>query len=203
MSELLDRLGILRIRWSVARVVGLVVGLVWLVGLVGFVATPAVFEVELPRRRAQEPAGEHNLAALELGPRIRASSYWADWAAQHHPAFLVDGREHPGLVEKWTSERGDQAPWVEILWREAHDLARVVIHHAGVVEDPGLTSRRYRVACLRGGEPGPAVSVNGNEQPRATHLLACPQARGVRVEFEPNEDGDRLTRVYEIEAWGR
>ena len=111
----------------------------WLCGLVSFVAADGHIEIVLPRRRTP-PAGLHNLALWDLGPTIRASSYYGDWQSQHHPAFLVDGQWPSDNVQKWASADRDRHPWVEILWRENHNLERVVIRHAGVVEAAGLTA---------------------------------------------------------------
>lgn len=146
-------------------------------------------------------AAEQNLAAWDLGPTVRASSYFRDWAAQHHPAFLVDGRARPEPIEKWASGPRDRHPWVEIEWREPHDLARVVLTHAGRFEPAAYTVRRYGVTCLRPGG-GPSIAVRDNVQPVATHELDCPGARGVRLDFQPNDERD-VVRLYEIEAWGR
>jgi len=172
----------------------------WLFGLVSFVAADGHFEATLPRQR-KEPRGLHNLALWHLGPTVRASSYFADWTSHHHPLFLVDGREHPDLVEKWASAETDRRPWLEIRWREEHDLERVVIQHAGMLENSGFTVRRYGVRCLLASGPGPRLDVEANEAPIATHELVCPRARGIRIDFVRN--GNDLVRIYEVEAWGR
>jgi hypothetical protein len=172
----------------------------WLFGLSSFVAADGHFEGTLPRQRA-EPEGLHNLALWDLGPTVRASSYFADWLNHHHPFFMVDGREHPDMVEKWASGERDKHPWVEILWREEHALARVVIHHAGSIEDAALTLRRYSVTCLTAAGRGPRVDIDANQEPVATHELVCPRARGIRIDCTRN--GDDIVRFYEVEAWGR
>jgi hypothetical protein len=172
----------------------------WLFGLVSFVAADGHFAATLPRQRA-EPTGIHNLSLWELGPTVRASSYYGDWKAHHHPLFLVDGRQQPEQVEKWASAQRDRHPWVEILWREPHDLERVVLRHAGWVEAPAYTIRRYTIRCLAAAGAAAALEVRANEAAVATHELSCRQARGVRLEFERN-DGD-VVRLFEVEAWGR
>jgi hypothetical protein len=181
-----------------ASALGLVAA-AWLFGLVSFVAADGHFQATLPRRRAL-PAVPHNLSRWDLGPTVRASSYFGDWLGHHHPLFLVDGREHPDLVEKWASGERDRHPWIEILWRETHRLERVVIHHAGSRESSALTARRYTIACLTATSAGPRVTVDANEADVATHALDCPQARGVRITF--GRDGD-IVRVYEVETWGQ
>ena len=173
----------------------------WLCGLVSFVAADGHIEIVLPRRRTP-PAGLHNLALWDLGPTIRASSYYGDWQSQHHPAFLVDGQWPSDNVQKWASADRDRHPWVEILWREHHDLERVVIRHAGVVEAAGLTANHYTLRCLSANGQGPSLEVASNQDAVATHDLACAQARGVRIEFVPKDSKD-IIRIYEVETWGR
>jgi hypothetical protein len=172
----------------------------WLFGLVSFVAADGHFASSMPRRRP-DPDGLHNLVLWELGPTVRASSFFGDWLNHHHPFFLVDGRMHPDVVEKWASAERDPRPWLEILWREERTLERVVIRHAGSVESEAFTARRYRVTCLKAAGHGPALDIEDNEAPVATHDLACPQARGVRIDFHRN--GGDIVRVFEVEAWGR
>jgi hypothetical protein len=180
----------------------LVLGLVavaWLLGLASFVAADGHFQATLPRRRSSPPY-LHNLALWDLGPTVRASSYFGDWSGHHHPLFLVDGRDRPELVEKWASAERDRHPWIEILWREPHDLERVVIRHAGSVENPALTARRYRITCLTERGPGPWLDVEGNDAAVAEHPMSCRRARGIRIAFERHGD---VVRVFEVEAWGR
>jgi hypothetical protein len=187
------------------RVGAAALGVAWLVGLVRLLAANGHITVVFPRQHTPPP-GEHNLAAWDLGPTVQASSYFHDWASQHHPAFLVDGRARPAVVEKWASAAADRHPWIEIDWREPHDLARVVITHGGAVEGPGATVRRYRIRCLRDGDAVPpavpSVTVSDNTQPVAVHPLPCSQARGVRLDFYPNDPED-IVRIFEIEAWGQ
>ncbi len=173
----------------------------WLCGFVLFAFADGHIEVSLPRKRT--PTGQvENLAAWDLGPTVRASSYFADWSGHHHPVFLLDGRAHPGVLEKWASSVHDRHPWVELLWREPHDLERVVLRHAGSVESQALTVHRFMAFCLTQTGLGPSVQVEDNQDAVATHALVCAQARGVRVEFEPNDAND-IVRVYELETWGR
>ncbi len=176
-------------------------GGLWLWGLVSFVAADGHFELTLPRLR-NPPAGLHNLSLWDLGPTIRASSFYGDWGSHHHPAFLVDGRVHPDMVEKWASAERDRHPWVEITWREKHDLERVVIRHAGSVESSDLTAHRYTLRCLGGSEPAPTLEVTSNQDSVATHPLACSQVQGIRIDFVPN-DSKGIVRIYEVETWGK
>jgi hypothetical protein len=188
--------------WPGLRALGLalLVG-AWLCGFVLFALADGHIEVSLPRKRA--PTGRvENLAMWDLGPTVRASSYFADRDSHHHPLFLVDGRDRPSLVEKWASSIHDRHPWVEILWREPHDLVRVVLRHAGSVESQVFTVRRYVISCLMQAGRGPSVLVEDNQDAVAVRALACARARGIRVEFEPNDAGD-IVRVYELETWGR
>ena len=173
----------------------------WLFGLVSFVAADGHIEVVLPRRRTP-PAEVHNFSLWDLGPTIRASSFYGDWASLHHPAFLVDGKWPSDKVEKWASAERDRQPWIELLWRESHTLERVVIRHAGAVEDAGLTANHYTLRCLTASGQGPSLEVVSNLDAVATHDLACAQARGVRIEFEPKDSKD-IIRIFEVETWGR
>jgi len=182
-----------------ASALGLVAA-AWLFGLLSFVRADGHFEATLPRRRA-EPAGPHNLSAWDMGPTVRASSFFGDWLGHHHPLFLVDGREVSDLVEKWASAERDRHPWIEILWREPHDLERVVLRHAGSRESPSLTARRYTVTCLTASGAGPRLDVDANQAAVATHPLDCRQVRGIRITFE-REGGD-IVRLYEVETWGQ
>lgn len=176
----------------------------WLCGLVSFVAADGHIEVVLPRQRIP-PTGLHNLALWDLGPTIRASSFYGDWSSLHHPAFLVDGQWPSDNVQKWVSGERDRHPWIELLWREHHDLERVVIRHAGVVEDASLTADHYTLRCLGASGPGPSLEVSANQDAVATHNLACAQARGLRIEFVPKggKDSKDVIRIYEVETWGR
>jgi hypothetical protein len=151
---------------------------------------------------AAHPTDLHNLAAAIYGPTIRVSSYYHDFPSQHHPAFLVDGREQPTRVEKWASEDGDASPWVEIKWQGSHHLFRVVIRHGGSVESDDTTSRSYSITCLHTSEQSSPLKVDDNAAKLAEHDLDCPAALGVRIDFVPNTK-NALTRIYEIEAWGR
>jgi hypothetical protein len=173
---------------------------VWLCGLVLFLASPGNFEMTLPRQRQLTPELQ-NLSRWDLGPTVRASSYYADWINHHHPAFLVDDKGAPDLVEKWASAQRDEHPWIELLWRETHSLDRVEIRHAGVAEGADLNARRYRIVCLRSSGLGPALEVDANSESIARHELHCDDARGVRIEFERH--GTEIVRVYEVETWGR
>jgi hypothetical protein len=184
--------------WGAAAAVA---GVGWLWGLRLFLAPAPPLTVVVPRRESP-PAGVYNLAAARFGPTVRASSYFRDVLAHHHPLFAFDERDKPPMLEKWASSVSDPAPWIEISWREPRDLERVVIRHAGWVEDPAYTIRRYSIRCLGGPDAGRTVSVEGNEKPVAEHALACAQSRGIRLDLVSNHAGDAV-RIYEIEAWGR
>jgi hypothetical protein len=173
----------------------------WTLGFVLFLSASSVVTIELTAL-SSHPAQEHDVAAARFGPTVRVSSYLADVYNQHHPAFLVDERASPTRVEKWASDENDSHPWVEIRWRGLHDITRVVIEHAGSVEDPGLTAHTYSLTCLQPAGRGRTLSVTGNTEPVATHALVCPAASGLRADFTP--DGpDAIVRVFEIVAWGR
>jgi hypothetical protein len=172
----------------------------WLIGLVQFLRAPATVSVTLPRLE-EPPAGEHNLAAFRFGPTVHVSSYFKDPFSPHHPAFLVDERLSPTLVEKWASAYGDAHPFAEVSWREPRTLARVVLKHAGSVEHPNYTLKRYRLVCLRDGA-AVTLEVPDNREAIASHPFPCTGARGVRIEMQPAHPGG-VIRLYEIEAFGQ
>jgi hypothetical protein len=173
----------------------------WVFGLALFVRADGHFELSLPRTR-MPPAGRHNLAARDQGPTLRVSSYYGDWKNHHHPLFLIDGRASPDLEEKWASETHDRHPWVEVLWREPHELETVVLRHAGVVEAADLTVRHYTLTCLVAAGRGRSLRIDDNHAAIATHDLPCANARGVRVDFQPNAPND-VVRLFGFETWGR
>jgi hypothetical protein len=187
-----------------------IAGGLWLFGLVSFVAADGHFEMVLPRQRTP-PAGVHNFSLWDLGPTVRASTFYGDWGSTHHPAFLVDGRTSPDSIEKWASAERDRHPWIEILWRENHDLERVVIRHAGSVESEGMTANHYTLRCLMASGQGPSLEIPANKDSIASHDLACVQARGLRIEFVPkggqdnkdSKDSKDIIRIFEVETWGR
>ena len=191
-----------RLRLAIGAGLGLL-GLAWLVGLVLFVraGTHTPITVTFPARQAH-PAEEHDLVAYSYGPWIRASSYWRNPFNHHHPAYLVDRRTSPDRLEKWaTDPKTDSAPWVELGWQGEHEVRRVRIQHAGLVEREGLTSRSYTLTCLASG-PRARVAVTGNTSAIATHELHCPSARGIRLDISPGREDD-MVRVYEVEVWGQ
>jgi hypothetical protein len=184
-----------RPRLVLAALAGALAGL-WSVGLVRFVRAEGVVEYQ---RAGRARAGLRNLAAVTEGVAVRASSAFRPVDAQHHPAFLFDEVAAPTRLEKWTSGRGDRAPWVEVRWPEPRAIERVVLYHAGWREPASYTARDYRVRCLDAlGE----IIVTNNKSAIARHELACVGARGVRLEVAPNHAGD-LVRLYELEVWGR
>jgi len=173
----------------------------WGMGLVLFVRAGAngSLVVSLPSLEPH-PVGEHNLVAYRYGTVLRASSYFRGAESQHHPAFLVDGRVSPTLVEKWASDPTDPAPWIELLWAGERQVHRVHIQHAGAFEAAELTSRQYRVRCLAS-RPPPPLLVTNNQAKVADHAFDCASARGLHIDFSPGT-GDTMVRVFEIEVWG-
>jgi hypothetical protein len=191
--------------WRIRRWLGLglvcVLALTWALGLLLFLHTGrGTVTVALPALQSH-PSGEHNLVARAYGPVLRASSYFRDRIAQHHPAFLVDARSGPGLVEKWASDPKDVNPWIELSWSSEREVCRVRIEHAGHAESSDFTARKYSLTCLASPAP-PALVVTDNAAAIIEHSLHCRGARGVRIDFLPNTPGD-LVRVFEIEVWGQ
>lgn len=179
----------------------LLIGAAWSYGAAAFLAADGSLTWTLPQR-APLPTQADNLASFRFGPTLRASSYHRGEASHHHPAFLIDGRTAPTLLEKWSSGLLDREPWIEIEWREPRDLSMVQIWHAGVLEPPAFTIRSYRISCLGARAPAPSVWVTSNRSPIATHALGCRGARGVRIDWTPNAPGD-VVRVFEVEVWSK
>ncbi len=166
--------------------------------LVSFLAARPTVEARFPARRAH-PRELHDLAAAEYGPRVVASSYEA--AAQHHPAFLVDRRPRPTLLEKWASAPADRRPWIEIRWGEPRELEELVIVQGAAYESARYLARRILLRCL-GDDGALAAQQIDDAAPITRAALPCQGATGVRLEF-PLDPGLDLLRIYEIEAWGR
>jgi hypothetical protein len=175
--------------------------LAWSYGAAAFLIADGSVTWSMPAREPH-PAGLHNLASYRYGPTVRASSFHRHDVFHHHPAFLIDEREAPTQVEKWCSGTGDAAPWTELSWDRPRQLSYVKIRHAGALEQELNTARRYRLSCLSARRPAPTLEVKSNTSAIATHALACPEARGVRIDWMPNVPGERV-RVYEVEAWGQ
>ena len=173
-------------------------GLPFGAALVAFSTARPVVEARFPVRRAHPPE-LHDLAAMEHGPAVAASSY--DAAAQHHPAFLVDRRARPTPLERWSSDPGDRHPWVEIAWGEPHQLSEIVVVHASALMG-GVPLARYDIACLRGRSRAATLAVAGNALPAARHPIRCPEATGIRLDLVPGP-GAAAVSILEIEAWGR
>jgi hypothetical protein len=172
----------------------------WGAGLVTFARARAVVSFTLPARD-RHPVERHNLALFTYGPTVSASSYdhWLDH--QHHPAFAVDGFDHPSPTEKWASSPADRTPWLEIAWGRPALVDTVRLWHAGFKESPQLTAERYSLTCLGGAADGRSFSVEHNVEPVVSHTVACDGATGLRLSIWPN--GPRkVVRLYEIEVWG-
>jgi hypothetical protein len=190
--------------WRVLRQSALVLLLTiagfWLFGAVLFLRADGSVDYTLPRY-VRPPTGEHNLASYRYGPRLRASSYFHESGAQHHPMWLVDEQPVPDLKAKWASDQRDPSPWVSIAWREPRRLLRVRIEHAGTRERPQFTARTYRLRCLQRDGFGSELMVRGNRQHVAEHPLVCDRALGVRIDFLRKKSAD-IVRVFEVQAWG-
>jgi pimeloyl-ACP methyl ester carboxylesterase len=203
-SHLLQGLPQRRGRTLAARagtaVAALLVG-AWAYGLVSFVGAPGTVSVALSRRQSA-PSEAHNVASFRYGGEVRASSYFKDVGSQHHPLFLIDGRNDPTLKEKWASDRADRLPWVELRWHEVRSLSHVVIVHAGKHEEDELTVRDYTLSCLRDVGEVVTLEIRGNRDRIARHEFPCIGARGLRLQVDNHPRGS-LARLYEIEAIGQ
>jgi len=173
----------------------------WFWGALIFLRADGVVDDTLPRRQ-RPPAGEHNLASYRYGPRVRASSYFRDSEAHHHPMWLVDEQLKPSLIAKWASSERDRRPWLSIAWREPRQLERVRIQHAGAFERTEFTARSYRLRCLLRAGIGTELIVRGNREALAEHRLVCAGALGIRIDFLRKARAE-IVRVFEVEAWGR
>jgi hypothetical protein len=190
-----------RLTWTTALAATLLA--VFAAALYCFVRAEGVVDLALPRTQALEPKGVHNLVALQLGPSVRASSYWSRLQAQHHPAYLVDGVRAPTLAEKWASTPTDRAPWIELVFSHPAQLTRVDITHAGFVEEPKYTARNYSIRCLTAGHDGRKIAIRNNLASKRSHPLACDRALGIRLELDPTDLPEHVVRVYEVEAFGQ
>jgi hypothetical protein len=175
-------------------------GLFWLSGFVGFLRADGATRFTLPRRE-QPPTGEYNLVGYRWGPTLRASSYFRDQIAHHHPLFLVDARAAPSGFEKWVTAAKDRTPWLELEWREPRAVSRVIIQHVGMFEPSQTNMREYTLRCLGEGKQ-PTLAVKDNQASVVEHALACPKARGLRIDWILGTVNDHA-RIYEIEVWGR
>lgn len=171
------------------------------IGVTLFLGTNATFEFVMPRAApVPATASATNLAALATGPTLRASSLERSVYDLAHPAYLVDGRARPTEREKWMPRFDDPAPWLEILFREPHDVERVVVRHGSDVEARLRPNKEYRIRCLGDGG-APALVVTRNRDSIASHELKCPRATGIRIEF--GRARKRPLAVYEVEVIGR
>ena len=172
------------------------------IGGARFIGTSATFELVVPRAAAHTatPTSATNLAALAAGPTLRASSFERDVYNLAHPAYLVDGRARPTAQEKWTPRFDDPSPWIEIVFREPHDVERVVLRHARNVEQRSRANSEYRIRCL-GGDAAPSLEVKRNREAVASHGLSCQRATGVRIDF--TRPRRRTLALYEVEVFGR
>src|SRR4030095_1617827 len=175
-------------RFSIGRCLALCAGaalLLWGAARVTFVRARAVVSFTLPARN-RHPAERHNLALFTYGPTVSASSYddWLDH--QHHPAFAVDGVEHPSPNEKGASSPADRAPWLEIVWGRPALVDSVRLWHAGFKEALQLTAERYSLTCLGGATDGRSFSVEHNALPVVSHAVACDGATGLRLSIWPS-----------------
>jgi hypothetical protein len=168
----------------------------WLFGAWLFIRADGHMYWHVPGRE-EHPNSEHNMALHTYGPRIRASSYLRDVASSHHPAFVLDGVLAPSEQERWRSHPRDRRPWLEVTWKEARRLSRVVLRHEG---PPAIA---HRVTCLTAPGARPVVlEVAAGGAAVAQHALACNAARSVRVDWRLSAKDDSVS-LYELEAWGR
>jgi hypothetical protein len=185
--------------------VGSLAALAFVVSLMVFVRGERTVVVSLPARAPLPNDKVRNVADAYFGPTVRASSaLTSPYFYQHDPAFAVDGRRRPSLIEKWASRPDDPRPWIEVLFPRPVHLQRVVLLHAGAFEPADYTADTYRLRCIRvGGKHADWLQVKGNTLAKTTHALDCSDASGVRVEFTPRPGGDHIVRLFEIEAFGQ
>jgi hypothetical protein len=185
-------------RWGVvARCGAFACVALFALALVAFVAARSNVEVRFPARRPHPP-GLHDLASMEYGTVVTASS--CEPTGHHHPAFLVDRRPRPTLLEKWASDPADRHPWVEIRWGEPHDVTEVVVVQGAALENARYLTRFF-LRCLGDASGSTARWVN-DVRPVGREVMPCPRARGIRLDFLLDAQSD-IVRIYEIEAWGR
>lgn len=178
------------------RALGFVLLSGWLFGAWLFLRADGHMFWNVPPKE-EHPPSEHNLALHTYGPRIRASSYYREIGNALHPAFVLDGVLTPNEHARWRSNPKDRRPWIEVSWKDARRLSRVVLRHAG------SNAIAHRVTCVtaRGARPL-VLDVPAGGAAEAQHGFACAAARGVRVDWQLSANEDTVS-LYEIEAWGR
>jgi hypothetical protein len=164
--------------------------------------------IETPRRPDARAAfdeaapGITDYAHWKRGAVVRASSYHT--LREHHPLFLIDGvADNADPLRKWVSRPDDQDPWIEVEFAAPIDVFGVVVAHAGVVESPNLSVKRYQIVCLRGDEEvaRQAAFVQVAEWER--HDTVCADTDTVRLEIQAGEGrAQKEARIYEIEVYG-
>lgn len=190
--ERYHRLAVKAIVWAYA--------LVSVLGVCAFVATKAVSRTP---RVAPAPPGdldrEVNLASLERGARVEASSY--AYLFIHHPLFVVDGLvSPPSNKEQWVPDkRTDDDPFIEVKLARRSDVSRVVVTH-----DARYSRRDYILACYRAGELVGSADGGSGAGETVVFELACEDVDTVRLDFswDPDDPQGHI-RIYEIEVWGR
>lgn len=164
--------------------------------------------IETPRhpdaRAAFEQAapGITDFAHWERGAIVRASSFHT--LRQHHPLFVIDGAsEDANELQKWVSRRDDHAPWIEVEMAGRVDVSGVVVSHAGVVENPNLSVKRYEIVCLRDGEEVARQSAFVQLATAEPHDVVCADTDTVRFQFQVGPDqAQDVARIYEVEIYG-
>ena len=180
-----------------------VYGIVVIIGVVAFLATPMPTPATepFPGISSEEVAPDTrvNWAEAWRGGQVRASGW--DHFRSHHPLYLIDGESHPTTTEKWATRAEDPFPWAEVVFPTTRNIDEIVLRLAGWRESPDFTNDRFIIRCLRGDELVNEIGVLDNTEPIARYTLSCPDTDRVWVWFDCTGPVD-VGRLYEIEAWG-
>lgn len=187
--------------WRVlrGRLLWLVAGLVWGGGSLLMLARPQPERTQGCQGPLPNAPLDH-LARCDHGSRVSASSQ--DLWGAHHALWAVDGRLGSSDQEKWVSREKDPAPWWMVEWPQPQQVGRVVLHHAGVVEQAGYNTVDFDVQVRVGGEFRTVAEVRNNSETHTTHTFAPVSADAVRVKVLKADRVNNRARLYEVEVHG-
>jgi hypothetical protein len=192
----MDRVERLNVR--LVQIIAGVYAALSLIGFLAFVSSRAVSRTQPVADPPGELSEDVNLAALDRGAWIEASSY--AYLYIHHPLFVIDGlTDPPSTKEQWVPDKSDDAPSFSVHLGRPSRISQVVVYH-----DPRYADRDYILSCSLGGEVRNSASGAGHREPRVVYDLACDSADEVRLDFtwDP-EHGPGHIRIYEIMVIGR
>lgn len=139
-----------------------------------------------------------HLARCDHGVKARASS--TDGGGGHDPAYVIDGRIG-NETEKWVSADGDSQPTLTLEWERPRRISKVTLHHAGVKEMPGYTTKEFKIEARVDGVWSKLAHVTDNAAHVSTHGFATVSTDALRVVvLSPSSNGNNRARLYEVEV---